>query len=155
MYRYDIQKKTEIISFIPFIPYLRADYSGDVVCVNNNRIIKPGKVIWHFHSIAPMSSIEISLPLEILFIDHKYYEIDEIKNNKFERDIAFRERKILFQSHYKLIEFAIYTEVELLLDKEAYYYKEFEYNEQSVNYFNLTIPIVENTIARTTNGSSL
>ncbi len=148
LYRYNKRSKTDIISFIPLIPYLGPCYRGDRWYFGNIRIVKSGKVLWHFQTIAPLSSIKISLPAEILSYAHKYYDINETNNNKFEKGLKFHERKILSQSQNKIIEFAIYKEVELLLDREAYYYNEFKYNEQAINFIKLTISIDNNTTAK-------
>lgn len=148
LYRYNKRSKTDIISFIPLIPYLGPCYRGDRWYFGNIRIVKSGKVLWHFQTIAPLSSIKISLPAEILSYAHKYYDINETNNNKFEKGLNFRERKILSQSQNKIIEFAIYKEVELLLDREAYYYNEFKYNEQAINFIKLTISIDNNTTVK-------
>lgn len=148
LYRYNKHNKTDVISFVPLIPYLGPCYRGDRWYFGNIRIVKNGKILWHFQAIAPTCTIEISLPIEILYHIHKYYDIKETHNNKFEKGLKFHERKVLSQSQNKIIEFAIYKKVELLLDREAYYYNEFKYNEQAINFIKLTISIDNNTTVK-------
>lgn len=139
LYRYNRQRNIDIISFIPLLPYLSPYYFGDVIYIGNNRIIHQGQVIWHFLSIPPGCNITLTLPSDILSYSHTYYDISNKQNSSFSHRLKFKKIKTSHQSNKKMIEFAVYKNINLLSDTEAYYNDEHEYNAQGKNYFKLEL----------------
>jgi hypothetical protein len=135
LHRYD-KKGLCKLSFLPIIPYLSVKKT-DAVLVRDNRVVNKNQVLYHFISIPPKSYVRIIMHKDVFdteyikdFDVHKYTKFDDIKIKNVSK----------FDCHKRIIEFAIYTNIDFI-SGDMFYYKETQFNIEAQLFRILSIEI--------------
>ncbi len=136
--RIDKENKVSKISFVPIIPFLSTQLS-DVVILGNEKIVKKYQVIYSFKKIPPQSFIEIIIKKEIFNNSYCIFDFNANALTKFENPKFDLIECNEFQNFTNSIEFAIYENIDLLINDKAYYLDEFNFNKQAQSFSILTI----------------
>ena len=138
LHLYDSDSDICYLSFLPLIPYL-GGMKPDRYRIGRN-VINKGFYSYHFITISAQDSVKICIPLSAFQHDHYMKYVDVSQYSKFDKGIQFWDSPGPTTKRY-LVRLAIYEDVGILLDHDAYATKEYEYNNQALSYSVLTIPV--------------
>lgn len=150
IYRYNSDRNTFLLSFLPLLPFLSSRY-GDLIVLGNRRITRGlGNTIYSFRPIGVNETICLHLPFAKPRIDKWQKDIDVKKFNKWDRQNIM---KFELSDHCLsetdipevFLELAIYGDT-LSLSKYDYYQNEFDFNNKIKNFKALYIPLTQDII---------
>lgn len=137
LHRYDKKGKIYKLSFLPIIPYLSVRFN-DLITLGKQRILKKWAILYSFKPIAPEKSVVISIPRKALVYDAYTKDIN-LKDYGKNDNICFKEATV--KAPFSItIELAIYKNIDLLINQDAYYFREGEFDAQAKDYIVLSIP---------------
>jgi hypothetical protein len=138
LHRFDVQKKQCKLSLLPLLPFLSVRYS-DLVILGENKVANKWQVLYHFKAIPPNGGHTIVISKSAFYSEDYVKEVYPQKISKFDT-IKFRKSK-----HKKcstvIVEFALYKNIDLLISENAYYFDEFNFNEQALSFTVLSIAV--------------
>jgi hypothetical protein len=138
LHRYDKKTKQCKLSFLPLLPFLSVRHN-DLIVLEGNKVAHIGQVLYHFRLIPPHSKNAIVISKSAFYSEDYVKEVYPQKISKFDT-IKFRKSK-----HKKcdtvIVEFALYKNIDLLNSKDAYYFDEFNFNEQALSYIVLSVSV--------------
>jgi hypothetical protein len=138
LHRYDKKTKQCKLSFLPLLPFLSVRHN-DLIVLGGNKVAHIGQVLYHFRLIPPNSKNAIVISKSAFYSEDYVKEVYPQKISKFDT-IKFRKSK-----HTKcdtvIVEFALYKNIDLLNSKDAYYFDEFNFNEQALSYIVLSVSV--------------
>ena len=139
VHQYEKKSKSKYLSLLPMLPYLSKKQSDHVV-IGKNRIVVQGNSFYHFTPIDPGEKYVLSIPINVFHQEEFVRRIDVREYSKYDSGIRFKcitnKRKAPFY-----VEIAVYHDISLLTDVEAYYLREKEFDEQARTYDILSIPV--------------
>ncbi len=140
-YLHRVDKKNEQlkISFLPIINFLGVR-RPDVIILGENRLIKQSQILYHFTMIPPNQTLYLKIDASILEVNDFVKDMDLQETNRYE-SIKFRNIKNKPENLTTIFEFALYEKVNLLINDEFFYLDEFSFNQQSIKYIKLEIPL--------------
>ncbi len=150
IYRYNSDRNTFLVSFLPLLPFLSSTY-GDLIVFGKRRITRGlGSTIYSFRPIGVNETICLHLPFVKPRIDKWQKDIDVKKFNKWDRQNIMKFQPsdhCLSESDAPevFLELAIYSDT-LSLTKYDYYMNEFDFNNKIKNYKTLYIPLTQDII---------
>lgn len=139
LHQYDETLKANYLSLLPLLPYLSVRRSDRLV-LGENRVVVRGNSFYHFVPIAPKEQYVLSIPLCAFHKNGFVKRIHAKDYSKFDHQILFEQYTNNTKVPY-YVEIAIYQDISILTDMEAYYFKEDEYNKAALSYDILTIPL--------------
>ena len=139
LHRFDKRTKQCKLSFLPLLPFL-AVRNTDRLILSDNKIVNNGQVLYHFRAIPPKSKVEVSISKKAFYTEDYVKEVYPQRISKFERTIKFRRSKYNRCSNI-VVEFALYKNIDLLINEQAYYFDEYNFNEQALSYTTLLVSV--------------
>lgn len=136
LHRFDIKEKQCKLSLLPLLPFLSVRYS-DRLILGENRIVNKWQVLYHFTAIAPNGKSIIKMNKSAFYSEDYVEEVYPQKISKFDT-IKFHKSRY-GKCGTVVVEFALYKNVNLLISKDAYYFDEFNFNEQALSYIVLFV----------------
>jgi len=139
LHRFDTKSKQCKLSFLPLLPFLSVDKT-DVIVFGENSVVRKGQILFHFKIISPQSKTVIKLPKESFYQTNFIKEIYPKKLSKFDNKINVKD---IYNTKckYIIVEFAVYKNIDIFRNKDAYYYDEFNFNTQALSYKIISIPV--------------
>ena len=144
LHKVDAKNKEYKVSFLPLLPYLSGYLTDKLILTDVNKITMVGQNLYSFMEILPKNKIYIKLPLSQLFgnVNEKNNVVkdfdNETINGKNLKDITLSKQKGEFEL---LFEFAFYTEVNLLVERDLYIESGVKTYEQTKKYEILKLPV--------------
>ncbi len=129
---YDAGMQTMTLSFLPLLPYL-GGMKPDLIRPGRN-IVNRGFYTYHFTIIPKQGVVTLKIPNKALQCDDcmEYLPINHY--SKFEPGIPFQPYKSQPTHEKTFIEMAVYSEIGILLDENAYATNEFAFDAQAKDY---------------------
>ena len=139
LHRFDKKEKQCKLSFLPLLPFLSVHYT-DRLILGNNKVANKGQVLYHFRAIPPKSRNKVVISKSAFYTENYVYEVYPQKISKFEGTIKFRKSKNN-RCDNVVVEFALYRNIDLLTSEKAYYFDEYNFNEQALSYYVLSVSV--------------
>ncbi|MDH6310475.1 hypothetical protein M2451_004019 [Dysgonomonas sp. PFB1-18] len=139
LHRFDRKENQCKLSFLPLIPYLSVE-RNDLYIIGENRLIRKGQILYSFKSILPHSKLCIKIPKESFYQEKYIKEVDTKKMSKFDKKMKIKNIDGVKCDNI-VVEFAVYKNINIINNFEAYYYNEFEFNEQVLSYSIISVLI--------------
>ena len=140
LHRYDKKLQQCKLSFLPLLPYLNIKYYNDRLVIAGDKVVYSGQVLYSFSPIPPQSRLQTTICKDAIYQETYVKEIYPKKLSKFDRGIKFS-KDLYPKCENIIIEFALYKNINLISSLDAYYFNEFECNEQSLSYSIITISV--------------
>jgi len=139
LHRFDKKTKQCKLSFLPLLPFLSVHYT-DRLILGGNKVANKGQVLYHFRAIPPNSRNRIAISKSAFYTEDYINEVYPQKISKFEQTIKFRKSKHN-RCNNVVVEFALYKNIDLLMNEQAYYLDEYNFNEQALSYTILSVSV--------------
>ncbi len=132
LYRINKKEKKRKISFLPLVPYLFTKYSDRIII--KNRIINDYQVVYNFDKIPPNRVYNFYIKINnVEELNLLIEDFDLASLNKFQSIKKFKSSKVKPNKDFN-VEFAYYKHVDLLCNKNDYFLKEIEFNNQAKSF---------------------
>lgn len=132
LHRFDAIENQCKLSLLSLLPFLSVQPT-DCMVLGENRIVYRGQVLYNFQTILPNSRNAILISKRAFYSEDYVKEVYPQKISKFINTIKFHKSK-----HRKcntvIVELALYRNIDLLISHEAYYFNEYNFNEQALSY---------------------
>jgi len=139
LHRFDKKEKLCKLSFLPLLPFLSVHYTDHII-LGDNKVANKGQILYHFRVIPPKSRNKAIIPRSAFYTENYVNEVHPKKISKFEQTIKFRKSKHNRCSNI-VVEFALYKNIDLLINEQAYYLDEYNFNEQALCYTILSVSV--------------
>ena len=139
LHRFDEKTKQCKLSFLPLLPFLSVHYT-DLIIFEGHKLAKRGNVLYHFRAVPPNSRNKIEISKSAFYTEDYVYEVYPQKISKFEHTIKFHKSNNDCCGNI-VVEFALYKNIDLLRNEQAYYYDEYNFNDQALSYTVLSVSI--------------
>jgi len=141
LHRFDKKEKKCKLSLLPLLPYLGFKIHSPVT-LGIDKVARKFQVLYHFRAIPPNSRNKIVISKSAFYTEDYVYEVYPQQISKFERTIRFRKSKNKHKHCSSIVvEFALYKSIDLLTSEKAYYFDEYNFNEQALSYTILSVSI--------------
>ena len=140
---YDAGTQTMTLSFLPLLPYL-GGMKPDLIRLGKN-IVNRGFYTYHFTTIPKQGDVTLKIPYKALQCDDCMEYLPVNHYSKFDPGIPFQLCKSKPALEQTFIEIAVYSEVDILLDENAYATNEFAFDAQAKDYQIIRIQIRSST----------
>jgi len=139
LHRFDKKTKQCKLSFLPLLPFLSVHYT-DRIILSGDKVVDKGQVLYHFRAIPPNSKNKVVISKSTFYTEDYVNEVYPKKISKFERTIKFRKSKHN-RCNNIVVEFALYKNIDLLMNEQAYYFDEYNFNKQALSYTVLSVSV--------------
>ena len=139
LHRFDEKTRQCKLSLLPLLPYLGLRTHSPII-LGVDKVARNFQVVYHFRTIPPNSRNKIEISRSAFYTEDYVYEVYPQKISKFERGIKFHKSNNDCCSNI-VVEFALYKNIDLLRNEQAYYYDEYKSNDQALSYTVLSVSI--------------
>ena len=138
LHRYNEQDSTYKLSLIPLLPYLRVDYISQIYekYKDLNSCVSYGNVVYSFQAIKQHSSYSFTLNIQDVFTDCFITDIDLREIDYLPPKNIFKNSQIVVpvDNNKIKLELAIYSNVDIITNLDAYRFDFYNYNNQVKDY---------------------